>query len=319
MTASKIIPEAVKKSKIYQFLLQKYEFSKLPPAARIEHEKDNQGISNSDPGPREAVDEAVEWICRAQDYSLRGDGGVARHYSLLTGWSSSYPETTGYIIPTLLDYAQKTNNDRLRKRAQRMLDWLVDIQLPNGAFKGGMVDQEPSAPVVFNTGQILLGLARGVAEFGETYRMPLVKAADWLVQVQEADGCWRKFSSPFTVAGEKTYDTHIAWGLLEAAHLEKGKTYSDAALNNVRWALSCQKDNGWFDKCCILDVRNPLTHTLGYALRGVLEAHQIQPRRRPVERCSKSSRWAFVGTCSLTVFYRGASTRIGKQQCRGRA
>ena len=273
MTAKNIIRDAFKNSKIYKILSRKYEFLKLPPAARIEHLKDNQGMSAVDPGPRKAIEEAVEWICRAQDFSLRGDGGVARHYSLLTGWSSSYPETTGYIIPTLLDWAQKANDDTLRQRARKMLDWLVDIQLPNGAFKGGMVDQEPSTPVVFNTGQILLGLARGAAEFGEAYRTPLLKAAEWLVQVQEANGCWRKFSSPFTVSGEKTYDTHVAWGLLEAARLEKEKRYSDAALNNVRWALSCQKANGWFDKCCILDVGNPLTHTLGYALRGVLEAY----------------------------------------------
>ena len=275
MTAGKFIPSTMKNSKIYQFISQKYDLLNLPPAARIEHLKDNQGISDVDPGPGKAIDEAVEWICSAQDFSLQDDGGVARHYSLLTGWSSSYPETTGYIIPTLLDQAYRTNNDLLRQRARRMLDWLVDIQMPTGAFKGGMVDQHPSAPVVFNTGQILLGLARGVVEFGEAYRMPLIKAADWLVQVQDADGCWRKFSSPFAAAGEKTYDTHVAWGLLAAAHVDKKKAYSHAALNNVRWALSWQKDNGWLDKCCILDVENPLTHTLGYALRGVLEAYRF--------------------------------------------
>ena len=32
---------------------------------------------------------------RAQDYSSSEDGGVARHYGLLNGWSASYPETTG--------------------------------------------------------------------------------------------------------------------------------------------------------------------------------------------------------------------------------
>ena len=51
---------------------------------------------------------AVQWLCRAQDVS--GDGGVARSYSLVynpffkrRGWTPSYPETTGYIIPTFFE------------------------------------------------------------------------------------------------------------------------------------------------------------------------------------------------------------------------
>ena len=289
MTAQNIIRDALKNSKVYKILSQKYEFLKLPPAARIEYLKDDQGMTTVDPGPREAIEEAVEWICRAQDFSLHDDGGVARHYSLLTGWSSSYPETTGYIIPTLFDYAQKTNNNRLRKRAKRMLDWLVDIQLPNGAFKGGMIDQEPNQPVVFNTGQILLGLVSGVIAFGEAYRQSMIKAADWLVSVQDSDGCWRKFSSPFAAPGEKVYDTHVAWGLFEAARLAPEKDYAKAALNNVRWALSRQHENGWFEKCCIADQNNPITHTIGYALRGIIEAYRFTKDHRILECALKSA------------------------------
>jgi hypothetical protein len=45
------------------------------------------------------------------------------------------------------------------------------------------------------------------------------------------------------------------------------------ALSNVRWALTHQRANGWFGRCCLGDPTAPLTHTLGYVLRGVLEAH----------------------------------------------
>ena len=268
------IKNILKKRRIIQYATQKYEFFKLPAKARKEVFNDNKGNSDVDPGFFTTTKEAVEWICRAQDHSASKDGGVARHYSLITGWGSSYPETTGYIVPTVLEYAKNKNNESLRQRAKRMLDWLVDIQLPSGAYKGGMIDQEFSEPVVFNTGQILLGLVRGVIEFGETYRNAMIKAADWLVKVQDSDGCWRRFSSPYVVPGKKTYDTHVAWGLLEAARLEPQKPYARAALNNVRWSLAAQKSNGWFEKCCISDQLNPLTHTLGYALRGVIEAYR---------------------------------------------
>src|SRR5262249_3862021 len=136
----------------------------LPLAAASERRKDHEGLPDFDPGIERAVNEAVAWLGRAQDRSRTRDGGVARHYSLVDGWGSSYPETTGYIVPTLLNVARILGGDAgedARERARRMLDWLVSIQLPEGGFQGGMIDQTPVVPVTFNTGQILLGLAAG--------------------------------------------------------------------------------------------------------------------------------------------------------------
>lgn len=217
----------------------------------------------------------MAWLGRAQDSSSTNDGGVARHYSLIDGWGPSYPETTGYIIPTMLAYAHLKNDEALRQRARRMLDWLLAIQLPEGGFQAGTVDAKPVVPTTFNTGQILLGLACGVQEFGDRYREPLRRAAEWLVKTQDPDGCWRKHPSPFAEPGEKAYETHVAWGLMEAARVENSREYGDAALANVRWALQQQQENGWFAKCCLSDYTQPLTHTIGYTLRGIVEAYRF--------------------------------------------
>jgi hypothetical protein len=64
----------------------------------------------------------------------------------------------------------------------------------------------------------------------------------------------------------------VAWGLLEAARVAPDSDYGEAALRNVRWALTKQQTNGWFADCCLSDPKRPLTHTIGYALRGVVEA-----------------------------------------------
>jgi rhamnogalacturonyl hydrolase YesR len=247
----------------------------LPLVAKAEALKDRQGLSENDPGIDVAVREAVGWLCRAQDFSTTRDGGVARHFSLLNGWGPSYPETTGYIIPTVLGFARLTGDQNLLERGKRMLDWCLSIQFPNGAFQGGIIGAQPLVPVTFNTGQILLGLAAGGKEFGEPYRRSMIRAADWLVETQDPDGYWRKNSSPFASPGEKAYDTHVAWGLFEAARVEPGKHYEKAALANVEWALTQQRENGWFMNCCLSDYTIPLTHTLGYALRGVLEAYRF--------------------------------------------
>jgi hypothetical protein len=245
--------------------------------AWAERRRDRGTSPAVDPGIERANAEAVAWLGRAQDQSTTADGGVARHYSLINGWSASYPETTGYIVPTLLDYAHRYAAEEVRERARRMLDWLVSIQFPEGGFQGGMVDAEPRVPVTFNTGQILMGLAAGVVAFGERYRRPMRQAADWLVATQDHDGCWRSHPTPFAAPGEKTYETHVAWGLLEASRVEgpAERRYADAALANVHWALGRQRANGWLADCCLSDPARPLTHTLGYALRGVLEAYRF--------------------------------------------
>jgi hypothetical protein len=250
-------------------------YLKLPLAAKVEHFMDSWRLSKNDPGIEASIDEGIGWLCRAQDNSISQDGGVAWHYHLIDGWGSSYPETTGYIIPTMLAYADLRKEESVRQRAKRMLDWLVSIQLPCGGFQGGQIDSKPVVPVTFNTGQILTGLASGAREFGDGYLESMRRAADWLVETQDVDGCWRKHPTPFAAPGEKAYETHVAWGLLEAARIEPGKPYAKAALRNVHWALGLQKENGWFEKCCLTDSTRPLTHTLGYALRGILEAYQF--------------------------------------------
>ena len=250
------------------------ELLTLPRSALDEKRRDAAGLPAVDPGTTHVLPALVAWLYRAQDRSKSGDGGVARDFSLLHGWASSYPETTGYIVPTLLQYARRTGDNDVRERALRMTDWLVSIQMDSGAFQGGKVDSQPVVPVTFNTGQVLLGLAAAQAETGR-YLASMRRAADWLVQTQDADGCWRRHQSPFAMYGDKEYETHVAWALFEAARLDPGRGYEEAGLANIRWALGSLASNGWFARCCLVDPARPLTHTIGYALRGVLEAHRF--------------------------------------------
>jgi len=180
-------------------------------AARTEMRREQRLPRDTDVPIDRAITEALAWIGRAQDNSSSADGGVARHYCLVTGWGASYPETTGYIVPTLIREGRASQDAALLERARRILDWLVNIQMPSGAFRGGVTGDSAGVPVTFNTGQILMGLAAGVSHFGPAYKNAIIAAADWLVQTQDADGCWRKYATPYAKLGEKTYETHVAW------------------------------------------------------------------------------------------------------------
>ncbi len=242
--------------------------------AKEAKKRDKVNINSiSDPNVSIVLDAVFSWLINAQKFNKLGDDGYARDFSFINGWASSYPETTGYIIPTLIEAANKFEREDLKESAHKALDWLVSIQLDNGAFQGGKIDSSPVVPVTFNTGQILLGLAAGFDEFGDEYLEVTHKAAKWLCETMDDDGCWRDYPTPFAANGEKAYETHVAWGLMEATKATGEKKYLKFALKNIDWALTKQTKNGWFSHCCLEDPKAPLTHTIGYVLRGVLEAY----------------------------------------------
>ena len=241
--------------------------------------RDFLGMKNDDPGPEVVIAESLRWLGRAQDESASHDGGVARHFSIKNGWSSSYPETTGYIIATLLDGRFDPDSGDSRRRAVDMLRWLVSIQYPEGGFQGGMIDQLPRVPVTFNTGQILIGLSAG-ANIEPTFKEAAHKAAVWLATTQDDDGCWRRHSTPFAEKNDKAYETHVSLGLFAAHAMDLTRDYLAAGLRQVDWAIQQQLPNGWLKNCCLSDASRPLTHTLGYALRGIVGAYESSKQDR---------------------------------------
>lgn len=255
------------------------EWVGLPAAAREEISADRSGRLFADPGPAQAIRLMADWLLLAQQASTTADGGYARHYSIASGWGQSYPETTGYIIPTLIQASDFLGEARYADSARRALDWCQAIQFAEGGFQGGVIKADPLVPVTFNTGQILLGLAAGVTRF-DAYQDATRRAADWLVATLDDDGCWRRHPTPFAKAGEKTYETHVSWGLLEAARALQQPAYGAAALKNIHWALIKQQANGWFADCCLTDPVHPLTHTIGYALRGIIEGYRYEADQR---------------------------------------
>lgn len=223
--------------------------------------------------PEEHLRAAIEWLLRA--WQATPDDGVAHSYDLRRrAWLASYPETTGYIIPTLIDYAELFDAPDSKTAALRMADWEIAVQLPGGGVRAGTMAAETVAPTVFNTGQVLFGFARALVATGEPrFGEALRRAADWLVDAQDADGAWRRFPSPFApgASGVKAYNTRSAFGLVRAWEAVGEARWLQAADANAAWAISVALPNGFLPHNCLTDNPAPLTHTLAYSIRGLLE------------------------------------------------
>jgi len=217
------------------------------------------------------------WLCRAQD--AISDGGVARSYKTAQhkafgslGWQASYPETTGYIIPTMFAVSRQFNDNTFYHRAVRMADWEIGIQMPSGAVMGSVVTATPS-PAVFNTGQVIFGWLAAYKQTNDSKYIEAAKrAGDYLISVQDPDGSWGKGDSMYALKGATTYNTRVAWAIIELGLKTKEGKYVDAGRRNIDRALTKQRDNGWFADNCLNDPNAPLLHTIVYATRGILES-----------------------------------------------
>lgn len=221
---------------------------------------------NANPGSgADSLEAVMGWLCRAQDATE--DGGVSEGFHLWHGWLPSYPETTGYIIETFLDYHGRTGNQEFRDRALRMADWLLSIQSKDGSIKDSYFKEK----LVFDTGQVLFGLVRAYKETSlERFHLAAIRAADWLSTVQDADGAWTTHA---LYHRPHTYYSRVAWSLLALHSVAGSEDALQAARSNIDWVLEQQQANGWFSNSGFTadGNRHPFTHTIAYTVRGVLE------------------------------------------------
>ncbi len=244
---------------------------------------------------------AIDWLCVAQD--VTGDGGVALRYSLLKGWTASYPETTGYIIPTFIRYASRYAAPEMRQRALRMADWELSIQNADGSFNGGPVGGDYGG-FVFDTGQIIFGLLAAYRESGEQrYLDGAVRAGRWLTDVQEPGGEWRAHGYN-TLA--HVYYTRVAWALAELGTQVGEPRFVAAARRNADWALTRQRPNGWFAQAGFTERGHaaPYTHTISYTLEGLLETGARLDRPDYIDAVARATD-AICGTIGPDGYWSG--------------
>ncbi|MER8072299.1 hypothetical protein ABTZ59_28815 [Streptomyces sp. NPDC094034] len=211
--------------------------------------------------------EAMAWLETAHEAT--GRKGISAGYDLTQGWQPTYPETSGYLIPTLLRAADVLERPELGVLAREVGSWLQSLQTPEGAFPGGTGTSGP--PVVFDVGQIVLGLmALWQATDDPTALRSAVRAARWLSTVQQPSGAWLShFAFP------NTYSARVTWAVAEVWRATHDPALLDCVERSLRWLLSRTGPDGWIDAMAFDADRTPWTHTIGYTLRGLLRSGDL--------------------------------------------
>lgn len=221
----------------------------------------------------DSIRSGADWLVRAQVNAPDGQG-YSRRYSLISGWDNCYIETTGYIVPTLLDVSQYLAVDKFKESAHRAANWLLTVQTEDGAF----TDIDAYAPQVFDTGQVLLGLNRMFRETGdERYLASLRRAGRWLTDKQEADGSWVRYAYNNR---PHTYYTRVAAALIEAGQIAGIDEYLAAGVRNLEWTLRQRQENGYYRYSEFKPGEDAILHTIVYVLEGFSMAFELTGEQR---------------------------------------
>ncbi len=207
----------------------------------------------------------IRWLEKS---IIRGKGGAASYFGL-DGWGAPYPETTGYIIETLLNYSYYFKNNQLKSLAINCADWLCNVQRQDGAFPGGVGTK--GNPIIFDTAQILFGLSAIYEVTNEKkYLLTMERAVQWLLEAQEQDGSWQQFA--YQEGHPPTYYTRVIWAILATNQVFQNNFITEKmriALRYYEKKITKQNSvSGWG----FLQNEKAFTHTIAYTLEGFLES-----------------------------------------------
>jgi hypothetical protein len=230
---------------------------------------------------------AERWLMR----SIEACGGRAssKGYAFPRGWMPPYPETSGYLIPTLLSMAREDDDESAHylATAEAIADWLVSIQLECGGFSGRELGAQ-TGPDVFDTGMILIGFSALSAETGSTATAEAAgRAANFLVSCMDDRGCFvRHLSNGLLHA----YNVRSAWALAAHGRLAAENRFVEAGIANARWTRDQQNDAGFFVSNAFKRGGNANTHGIAYVLQGLLQIDDIVGDQGSLESVVRSAK-----------------------------
>jgi hypothetical protein len=220
----------------------------------------------------EHLGETISWLQKSIKY---GRGGSCAHYTPVFGWSRPYPETSGYIVTTLVEAAHHLKRPRLLTEAIGLGNWLIELQHPDGWWPGGLyAGPGRLKPSVFNSAQIVDGMvALAEANGEERWRESARRAALWLARGVNEDGLWDvgNYNRDFN----PSYYTQVAWPMLLYWRSNGGDEIRAAAERVLDRIIALRTKYGTVAGWGFYLGKPAFTHTIAYTLRGCVESADI--------------------------------------------
>lgn len=201
---------------------------------------------------------ALAWLRRHE----LATGGVAVH----SGNVGAYPEVTGYLVPTLLEYGE-------RAMATRLVEWLICAQAGDGSYAS-----EDGVPHVFDTGQVLRGLLAGIPVVPQA-RDAAFRTARYLVS-QMVDGGARGFGPRYKGDIPETVHLYVLPALVRASEVLDDPELRQAALRCLDY-YTAHPD---------FLATDHLTHFLAYEIEALIDLGRADQARSVLERMASFQR-----------------------------
>lgn len=229
------------------------------------------------------INQVYQWL--SSSIKANNGNGSAAYFSLFSGWSKAYPETTGYLFPTLQILYNRTKDEQILKQINSSILWILSLQKADGSFPQGITSNES---IVFDNGQILLGLTSCLDSHPEI--LPNANRLNqWLYAQMNISGQY--IHNTYTKGYSPSYHSRCLWAQLnfEVATNELTEAKRNSFSNYLDYYLSLQNDNGSFKNWGFSKTENfALSHTIIYTLRGIYETALILKNKDAIDRVSKS-------------------------------
>ena len=217
------------------------------------------------PRIEDALKRNLKWIINS--FSVNNNLGSSSHSNIIGKFSVPYLETTGYLLPTLLNATRYFDDQHYKELALKQISFFQEYKNEDGSFYQKVND---SKPIVFDTSQILLGLC-AIYKHKQTKEVKsLIKEANkWLTDNLNEQGSFINYN--YTSNTCPAYYARVFWAMLSANEIIplENKYKVIAGLEKI---VSSSLSNYSFHNWGFENETYVLTHNIAYTLRGLYES-----------------------------------------------
>ncbi|WP_081669962.1 methyltransferase domain-containing protein [Butyrivibrio sp. AE3006] len=195
---------------------------------------------------------AIRWI--------KNNSNIGEGISVSNINRKSYPEVTGYYIPTLLRWGY-------RETAVSYAKWLITIQKEDGSW----FDSDDKDPYIFDSAQIIKGLL-AIRMILPSVDEAIIKGCNWILSCMNEQGrlitpSKASWGSRVGVCDEVIH-LYCLSPLIEAGNIFMKPQYIEAAKN----ILDYYKSN-YYDEIINFSL---LSHFYAYVIEGLIDLDEIE-------------------------------------------